>query len=104
MLEVKPSGNILGARIEGLDLSGPLSADDFALIVRSLAAYGVLCFPRQDLEPSALKAFGARFGRLEVNVAASPVSIPMRRPVTGSTPLFNVTSSTLVRLKYPVRM
>ena len=71
MLEVKPSGNILGARIEGLDLSRPLSAADFALIVRSLGAYGVLCFPRQDLEPSALKTFGARFGRLEVNVAAS---------------------------------
>jgi taurine dioxygenase len=71
MLEVKPSGKILGATIEGLDLSQPLRPDDFALIVRSLGAFGVLCFRRQKLDPAALKAFSARFGTLEVNVAAA---------------------------------
>jgi taurine dioxygenase len=71
MLEVKPSGKILGASIEGLDLSQPLRQDDFAVIVRSLGAFGVLCFPRQKLDPAALKAFSARFGTLEVNVAAA---------------------------------
>jgi taurine dioxygenase len=71
MVEVKPSGRILGASIEGLDLSQALRPDDFALIVRSLGAFGVLCFPRQKLDPAALKAFSARFGTLEVNVAAA---------------------------------
>jgi taurine dioxygenase len=68
MAAVEPSGKILGATISGLDLSRPLRQDDFALIVRSLGAYGVICFPRQRLDPAALKAFSARFGTLEVNV------------------------------------
>jgi len=71
MPAVRPTGSILGARVEGLDLSQPLSGDDIAFIARNLGAYGVLCFPGQDLDAAALKAFGARFGSLEVNVAAS---------------------------------
>jgi taurine dioxygenase len=71
MFDVKPTGKILGARIEGLDLAQPLSGDEVAAIVRNLGAYGVLCFPRQRLEQPALKAFSAHFGTLELNVAAS---------------------------------
>src|SRR5512137_1672888 len=68
MAELTPSGKILGATIAGLDLSKPLSQDDFALVVHSLGTYGVVCFPRQRLDAAALKAFSARFGTLEVNV------------------------------------
>jgi len=71
MAEVKPSGKILGARIENLDLSRPLTGEDLSLIVKSLGAFGVLCFPGQSLESAALKAFSAQFGTLEVNVASS---------------------------------
>src|SRR4051812_44035873 len=70
MINVKPSGEILGARVEGLDLSQPLSPREFALIARALGEHGVLCFPEQTLRPAALKAFSAQFGTLEVNVAA----------------------------------
>jgi taurine dioxygenase len=65
---VTPSGKILGATISGLDLSKPVSQDDFALIARSLGTYGVICFPQQRLGPAQLKAFSSRFGTLEVNV------------------------------------
>ena len=71
MPAVHPTGKILGARVDGLDLSQPLSGGDIALIARSLGAYGVLCFPGQDLDAAALRAFAVRFGTLEVNVAAS---------------------------------
>ena len=71
MVEVKPSGKILGASIEGLDLSKPLSAEHFALIVRTMATYGVVCFPGQHLDAVALKTFAGRFGTLEVNVAGA---------------------------------
>jgi taurine dioxygenase len=71
MTELTLSGNNLGATISGLDLSRPLSRDEFALIVRSLGTYGVICFPSQRLDPTALKAFSARFGTLEVNVIGS---------------------------------
>ena len=71
MTELTPSGKILGATIAGLDLSKPLSQDEFSLIVRSLGTYGVICFPGQRLDPAGLKAFSARFGTLEVNVIGS---------------------------------
>ena len=63
------SGQILGARVEGLDLSGPLSDDDFFQLEQALGKYSVLSYPRQNLTSLQLKNFAERFGRLEVNVA-----------------------------------
>jgi taurine dioxygenase len=69
--EVKPSGEILGARIDGVDLSRELNEDVFNLILETLGKYGVVCFPRQDLDAPGLKRFAGRFGELEINVANS---------------------------------
>jgi alpha-ketoglutarate-dependent taurine dioxygenase len=69
MPTIKPGGKILGATVEGLDLSKPLSEKDRALIFRSLGTYGVLHFPKQFLDATSLKAFSQRFGTLEVHVA-----------------------------------
>jgi taurine dioxygenase len=71
MVSVRPSGEILGASIEGLDLSQPLADENFELVLTALGDYGVVCFPRQDLEAAELKQFSARFGSLEINVANS---------------------------------
>ncbi|WP_099865516.1 TauD/TfdA dioxygenase family protein [Pararhizobium haloflavum] len=71
MSNVVPSGEILGARIEGIDLSRPLTDEDFDLILKTLGAYGVVCFPKQDLDAPGLKNFASRFGELEINVANS---------------------------------
>ncbi len=71
MMQIKPSGELLGATIEGLDLAQPLSREDFRAIVHALATYGVLCFPRQRLDAAGLKAFSAHFGTLEINVAGT---------------------------------
>lgn len=68
---IVPSGAILGATVENVDLSHPLTAVDFDLILRSLGEHGVLRFPEQTLSVEAQKAFAARFGTLEVNVADS---------------------------------
>jgi taurine dioxygenase len=68
MTRVEPSGKILGASVTGIDLAQPLSADDFALILRSLGAYGVLCFPGQHLDSAQLRDFSARFGRIQRSV------------------------------------
>lgn len=76
MADVIPSGGILGARIENIDLSAPLSDTDFALVLKAFGDHGVLCFPGQDLPPAAHKAFAARFGSLEVNVAAGRYTVP----------------------------
>ena len=71
MIEITPSGQILGAGITGLDLSRPL--DDAALgsILRALADHGVVCFPGQRLDAAAQTAFGRRFGTLEIHVSGA---------------------------------
>jgi len=69
MPTIKPSGETLGATIQGFDLSQALTDEERALIFRSLGNYGVLCFPRQTLDAAALKAFSRCFGTLQVNVS-----------------------------------
>lgn len=69
MIDIKPSGEILGAAISGLDLSRPLTDAEFDQVLRALGEHGVLCFPGQSLDPVAHKAFASRFGSLEINVA-----------------------------------
>ena len=68
---IVPSGAILGATVDGVDLSAPLSSEDFHLILRALGEYGVLRFPAQSLDVDAQKAFAGRFGTLEINVAGA---------------------------------
>jgi len=59
----------LGATVEGLDLAAGLPEAEFPVILRALAEHGVLRIPAQHIEPTHLKAFAARFGTLEINVA-----------------------------------
>ena len=76
MLKVVPSGQSLGATIEGADLAKPLASSDFELIDGSLGKYGVLRFPRQQLSGRQLRDFSARLGELEINVASGPYQEP----------------------------
>src|SRR5262245_17864928 len=71
MLNVIPSGQSLGATIEGLDLAQPLSEGELDTVVRALGERGVIRFPRQQLTGRQLADFSARFGELEINVANS---------------------------------
>jgi taurine dioxygenase len=68
-MQLLPGDGALGARIEGIDLARPVSDGDFKQILRALGAFGVLCFPKQQLETDAFARFGRMFGELEVNVA-----------------------------------
>ena len=70
-VKVVPMGASFGARVEGIDLSQAPSSDMRETVLRLLAEHAVLCFPGQSLDASALKAFSAEFGSLEVNVANS---------------------------------
>lgn len=66
---ITPTGEILGAVIDGLDLSRPLSQPEVDDVLRALGQHGVLRFPRQELSAAQLAEFSARFGELEINVA-----------------------------------
>src|SRR5436190_13231167 len=71
MLKIIPTGETLGATIEGVDLAKPLDRRDFAAVLRALGEYSVLCFPAQRLNGVQLKTFAGRFGSLEINVAGT---------------------------------
>jgi alpha-ketoglutarate-dependent taurine dioxygenase len=71
-----PSGKMLGARIEGLDLAKPLAEREVEEIIQAIGRYGVLCFPRQRLSARQHKEFAARFGELEINVASGAYQEP----------------------------
>ncbi len=68
-MNIVPSGQTLGARVEALDLSQPLSQAQYKELEQALGQYGVLCYPKQTLSSLQLKNFAQRFGTLEVNVA-----------------------------------
>ena len=75
-MQLIPSGRLLGAKIEGLDLSRPLEAGEVESVVQALGRYGVVCFPRQKLTARQQRDFAARFGELEINVASGPYQEP----------------------------
>jgi taurine dioxygenase len=68
-MRIAPNNSGLGARVLDIDLSKPLSSEDFRGVLRALGEHGVLCFPDQDLDAPQLADYGKRFGDLEVNVA-----------------------------------
>jgi taurine dioxygenase len=75
-MKVTPSGQTLGATIDGLDLAHPLSDETFDAVLRALGDYGVIRFPRQTLTARQLADFSARFGKLETNVASTHFQEP----------------------------
>ncbi len=58
---------VIGAEIEGLDLSRPLDDRQYAEVRQALNACHVLVFRDQQLTPEAHKRFGRRFGRLHTH-------------------------------------
>ncbi|VTU23274.1 TauD/TfdA dioxygenase family protein [Variovorax sp. RA8] len=70
-MRIIPTGATLGARVEDLDLSRPLSAEVFEQLLQALGRHGVLSYPKQELSAAQLRDFSASFGRLEVNVAGA---------------------------------
>jgi taurine dioxygenase len=65
VLTIEPTGEILGATVRGVDLSQPLSDDDFGAILLALGAHGVLRFPGQAIDAVALRDFSRRFGDIQ---------------------------------------
>jgi taurine dioxygenase len=58
----------LGAEVLGLDLSQPVSDDDFARLHRAHLDHHVLVFRDQHITPGQQVEFSRRFGRLQIHV------------------------------------
>src|SRR5499427_5173250 len=74
-LEIRKSTPSIGAEVSGLDLSQPLSDQQFQAVHDALMDNLVLFFREQKLTVEQHKAFGSRFGKLHVHPAA-PGLIP----------------------------
>jgi taurine dioxygenase len=66
-LSVRPMSEKLGAEIRGVDLSAPLDAQAFAVILQTLHRYGVIFFRGQKLTPEQLAAFSRCFGEPDIH-------------------------------------
>jgi taurine dioxygenase len=64
---VRPLTPVIGAEIDGVDLSRPLDEAQFGEIRRALLAHHVLVFRDQILSADDHKRFGRRFGELHVH-------------------------------------
>ena len=69
-MKVIPSGESLGATIDGLDLSKPLQTAELDGVLKALGKHGVVRFPRQELTGRQLRDFSAQLGDLEINVGS----------------------------------
>lgn len=91
---VTPIGYALGARVEGIDLSKPITPDDLKVIHDAWIQHLVLVFPGQDLSPEALIEFTRHFGELD-DYASQPfnrhpdhkeVMLLSNKPINGKVP------------------
>ena len=67
-LSVEPLSEVLGARIEGVDLSRVPDAADFARLEAALHDHGLIVFPGQRLDARSFAAFARLWGRPEPHV------------------------------------
>src|SRR3954454_231701 len=75
-MKIIPSGETLGATIEGLDLSKPLAQEQLVAVIQALGRHGVVRFPRQTLTGRQLRDFAAQLGDLEINVGSKGYQEP----------------------------
>lgn len=66
-IRIRPLTPVIGAEIEGVDLSKPLSSEQFDEIRATFNAYHVICFRDQQLTREDHKRFARMFGRLHVH-------------------------------------
>jgi len=66
-MKIIPISEILGARIEDLDLSLPLNDTQINAILLALGRFGVLEFPKQNITTAQLKSFSQGFGELYIS-------------------------------------
>jgi taurine dioxygenase len=66
--DIRPFGGALGAEVVGLDLSRPVSPEDFQRIHAAHLEHHVLVFRDQRITPDEQVAFSRRFGPLQIHV------------------------------------
>ena len=73
MIIEKQLAGALGAEIEGIDLTKPLSKNDYKQIRKLLIKHEVIFFRKQDISPAQQKALADSFGPLQSHPAYQTV-------------------------------
>ena len=73
MIIEKPLAGALGAEIEGIDLTKPLSKNEYKQIRKLLIKHEVIFFRKQDISPAQQKALADSFGPLQSHPAYKTV-------------------------------
>ena len=68
MTTINSLSGALGAEVLGIDLSRPLSDQDFDTVHRAFLDFQVLVIRKQSISPSDQISFSKRFGSLDVHV------------------------------------
>jgi taurine dioxygenase len=84
MLEIEPTGAVLGATVRGIDLGEPLAEHDFGRVLLALGCYGLLSFPDQHIDLAALERFSEQLARSRGTRSAMPIPIVNFRKSTSS--------------------
>jgi taurine dioxygenase len=66
-MHIVPTGQTLGARVLGVDLSRPIDTSQVDALIVAVCTHGVLEFPEQELSTEDLRRFSAYFGELHVS-------------------------------------
>ncbi len=66
MINIVPSGEVLGATITGVDLRQSLQKPVLGALLRALGVHGVLRFPDQLISAVELRQLAAQFGELQM--------------------------------------
>ena len=72
-ISVKPVSEAVGAEVDGVDLSSPLSPSVLHTLRTAFAVHGVLFFRNQSLTPEQHIAFAESWGKVVVNRFFTPV-------------------------------
>ena len=73
-IKVTPQESGFGAEVTGLDLAGPLAAEDLAAVKDAWARHTVLAFPGQPLSLEALEAFTLQIGPFGIDPFIKPMA------------------------------
>ena len=70
-VRITATENVIGARVDGVDLRAPVEPATYEVLENALERYGVLVIPAQEVSAGALVEFSRPFGNLKV---AKPVA------------------------------
>jgi len=82
-LDIEPLHPMIGARVAGVDLHGPIGPDVAQVLRETFARYAVLCLPDQKITPQDQIAFAGLFGPVDASYRTQATAYDRQQPQRG---------------------